>query len=75
MEIESDDEDTQPRVAPLPHSEILEMCKKLEMICMSKSNPNTSLELPQLLRKFRGELHQQEQLSMRQTTLDGFWNS
>ena len=74
MEIKSDDEDTQPHVAPLPHSEILEMCEKLEMICMSESDPNTSLELPQLLRKFCGELRRQEQLSARQTTLDSFWN-
>ena len=60
MEIKSDDEDTQPYVAPLPHSKILEMCKKLEMICMSESDTNTSLELPQLLHKFHGELHWQE---------------
>ena len=75
VEIKSDDEDTQPCAAPLPHSEILEMCEKLEMICMSESDPNTSLELPRLLRKFHGELRRQEQLSARQTTLDSFWNS
>ena len=75
MEIKSDDEDTQPCVAPLPRSEILEMCEKLEMICMSESDTNTSLELSQLLHKFHGELHRQEQLSVRQTTLDSFGNS
>ncbi|KAH0835461.1 hypothetical protein J3R83DRAFT_9097 [Lanmaoa asiatica] len=75
VEIESDDEDTQPRAAPIPRCEILEMCEKLERICMSESDANTALELPRLLRKFRGELRQQEQSSAKQTTLDGFWKS
>ena len=74
VEIELDDEDTQPHAAPLPCSKILEMCEKLEMTCMSESDTNTSLELLRLLHKFRGELHRQEQLSARQTTLDSFWN-
>jgi hypothetical protein len=45
VEIESDDEDTQPCAAPIPCSEILQMCEKLEMVCMSDSDADTSLEL------------------------------
>lgn len=57
MEIKSDDEDAKPHPAHIRYSKILEMCEKLEMVCMSESDANTSLELPRLLRKFCGELH------------------
>ena len=73
IEIESDDDDTQPHAAPVPRSEILQMCEKLEMACMSESDANTSLELTRLLRKFRGELRRKELLNAKQTTLDGYW--
>lgn len=73
IEIESDDDDIQPHAAPVPRSEILQMCEKLEMACMSESDANTSLELTRLLRKFHGELRRKELLNAKQSTLDGYW--
>jgi hypothetical protein len=76
MEVDSDDEElTQSRAAPIPCSEIIQICKKLETICISESNADTSLDLTRLLRKFRGELRQKKLANAKQMTLDGFWKS
>ena len=55
MEVESDDAPDPMQHVRVPHSEIIQICEKLEMVCLSESDADTSLELTDLLCKFHGE--------------------
>ncbi|KIN96796.1 hypothetical protein M404DRAFT_162309, partial [Pisolithus tinctorius Marx 270] len=56
VEIESDDDEDQ-QMPPIPsYTDLISMCQTLETACMVVSDANSTLELAQLLCKFRGTL-------------------
>lgn len=60
--------------SPTLHSEIILSYEKLEKACIAQSHAETSLELTQQLRKFRGEMHRALE-NAKQATLDGIGGS
>ncbi|KIN97778.1 hypothetical protein M404DRAFT_31984 [Pisolithus tinctorius Marx 270] len=76
IEVCSDDEelkDITPQVVPVPRSEIIQLCEKLELACILESDADTSLELVRHLRKFHGEMCRKELQNATQTTLTSYW--
>jgi hypothetical protein len=72
VEVESDDEEeASAEGAGVSNRELQSMCKMLELACIS-NEVSSSMELPRLLRRFRGELMKAEQQSAKQTTLEAF---
>ena len=58
IEVNSDDkEDVQPGMTAMSSSEIVLLCEKLEMACISQSHAGASLELIKHVHKFCGEMH------------------
>ena len=61
IEVDSDDkEDVQPSMTPMSSSEIVLLCEKLEMACISQSHAGVSLELIR-------------HVNMKQTSLDSYF--
>ena len=74
IEVNSDDEeDVQPKMTPMSSSEIVLLCEKLEIACISQSHAGASLELIRHVCKFCGEMHQEELQNMKQTSLDSYF--
>lgn len=58
VEVDLDDkEDIQPTAMLMSSSDIVLLCEKLEMACISQSHANTSLDLIQHIHKFHGKMH------------------
>ncbi|KAH0835693.1 hypothetical protein J3R83DRAFT_9469, partial [Lanmaoa asiatica] len=54
-------------------SEMIQLCEKLEMACITRSGADTSLEVVRQLRKLRGDVRREEMQTAKQTTLDSYW--
>lgn len=68
IEVDSDDdEDVQPGMILMSPSEIVLLCEKLKMACISWSHAGASLELIRHVHKFHGEMHREELQNMKQT--------
>ncbi|KAJ7833222.1 hypothetical protein B0H14DRAFT_2591584 [Mycena olivaceomarginata] len=66
----SNDEDLAPDMAT---TDVLELCQKLEKICLAKGQPNQSMALAQELRQFRAHVRRDELLNNKQITLAEAW--
>jgi len=74
IEIDSDSDDEDDEPVPIPsRSELILICEKLEMACITYSDAGTSLELSRQLRQFRGALRCEELQNAKQVTLQSLW--
>lgn len=53
--------------------DVIQMCVRLERLCIKYGNSETSLSLPQQLLRFRGHLRAEEFRTAKQTWLDDFF--
>jgi hypothetical protein len=67
---DSDDEDLAPDMVT---ADVLELCQKLEKICLAKGQPDQSMALAQELRQFRAHVRRDELLNNKQITLAEAW--
>ena len=73
VEINSEDEEDIQPMTPISCSEIIQLCEKLEMACLTQIDVDTLLELTRQLRRFRGVMRHKELQNMKQTTLNSYW--
>ncbi|KAI6118120.1 hypothetical protein F5141DRAFT_1211989 [Pisolithus sp. B1] len=71
VEIQSDDEDEEILVTPST-TDLIQMCKTLEVACVAAGDADSTLDLARSLRKFRGTLQREATKNMTQTLLDQY---
>ncbi|KAG2067901.1 hypothetical protein BDR04DRAFT_1104285 [Suillus decipiens] len=68
-----DDDDDDDSAAPsITRTDLLHLCQQLEVGCMQYGDPQFSLDLSSQLCKFRAQLHREEILYARQTSLEQY---
>ncbi|KAI6001165.1 hypothetical protein EDD15DRAFT_2229960, partial [Pisolithus albus] len=74
VEIESDDEDSEPgyRETEMGMSEAIQLCEKMERVCITYGTPETAVDLSRRLRQFRIMMRGKEGMQLKQSTLDAW---
>lgn len=76
IEIDSDDDDDDDDSAAvsITRTDLLNLCRQLEVGCMQYGDPQFSLNLSSQLRTFRAQLRREDLLNARQTSLEQFFS-
>ncbi|KAJ6586675.1 hypothetical protein B0H10DRAFT_1961637 [Mycena sp. CBHHK59/15] len=75
IEVDDSDEEEEDESQDIGTAEVLKLCQTLEKVCLSKGDPEQSMELTRALRIFRGHVKREELLNSRQMTLAEAWGT
>jgi len=77
IDVDSDDDDGNDddnAHSSITRTDLLDLCRRIEVGCMQYGDPQFSLNLSMQLRIFRGALRREELMTVRQTSLNQFFS-